>query len=81
MQKKGGGESFNELLTTLEKIHKNTLFNHSVKLLFKKSLIIVEVEFSSIEEANSFVPPDWFGEDVTNSILYHNSYLSTHPIN
>ena len=46
-----------------------------------KSLIIVEVEFSSIEEANSFVPPDWFGEDVTNSILYHNSYLSTHPIN
>lgn len=42
MQKKGGGESFNELLTTLEKIHKNTLFNHSVKLLFKKSLIIVE---------------------------------------
>ena len=30
-------------------------------------LILVEVEFSSEEEANSFVPPSWFGEDVTFS--------------
>ena len=39
-------------------------------------LVLVEVEFSSIEEANSFVPPEWFGEDVTESGKYHNSYLS-----
>lgn len=39
-------------------------------------LTLVEVEFESIEEANSFSPPDWFGEDVTNSGKYHNSYLS-----
>lgn len=39
-------------------------------------MLLVEVEFDSIEEANSFVPPEWFGEDVTNDGRYHNSYLS-----
>lgn len=39
-------------------------------------LILVEVEFSSEEEADSFVPPFWFGEDVTFSGKYHNSSLS-----
>ena len=38
-------------------------------------LMLAEVEFSSEEEANSFVPPAWFGEDVTFSGKYHNSYL------
>ncbi len=41
-------------------------------------LILVEVEFNSVEDANHFLPPDWFGEDVTNSNKYHNSYLSQH---
>lgn len=44
-------------------------------------LTIVEVEFDSIEEANMFTAPDWFGEDVTNSGKYHNSYLSQHGLN
>lgn len=39
-------------------------------------LKLAEVEFSSEEEANAFLPPAWFGEDVTFSVLYHNSYLS-----
>ena len=39
-------------------------------------LILAEVEFPSEEDANSFTAPDWFGEDVTFSKLYHNSYLS-----
>lgn len=39
-------------------------------------LRLVEVEFESIEEANVFVPPAWFGDDVTNSGEYHNSNLS-----
>lgn len=39
-------------------------------------LMLVEVEFSSEKEANSFVPPSWFGEDVTFSGKYHNSSLS-----
>lgn len=39
-------------------------------------LRIVEVEFETEEEANAFVPPDWFGDDVTNLKQYHNSTLS-----
>ena len=39
-------------------------------------LILAEVEFPSEEEANSFVAPEWFGEDVTYSNKYHNSNLS-----
>lgn len=39
-------------------------------------LLLAEVEFSSEEAANAFVPPDWFGEDVTFSPAYHNSALS-----
>lgn len=39
-------------------------------------LILAEVEFPSEEEANAFVAPDWFGEDVTFSTQYHNSNLS-----
>ena len=44
-------------------------------------LVIVEVEFNTVEEANAFHAPDWFGEDVTNSGTYHNSYLSQHGLN
>ena len=39
-------------------------------------LRLVEVEFDSEEEANAFIPPAWFGDDVTNSKKYHNSRLS-----
>lgn len=39
-------------------------------------LTLVEVEFSSEEEANAFVPPAWFGEDVTFDARYHNSQMS-----
>ena len=44
-------------------------------------LQLVEVEFSSVEEAEAFIPPEWFGEDVTNSGKYHNSYMSQHGLN
>ena len=41
-----------------------------------KGLYLTEVEFSSEEQALSYTPPTWFGEDVTNSGKYHNSRLS-----
>ncbi len=41
-----------------------------------KPLVIAEVEFPSIEEAESFVPPAWFYEDVTSDPKYQNSNLS-----
>ena len=39
-------------------------------------LFLAEVEFCSEEQANAYVPPAWFGEDVTYSSEYHNSTLS-----
>ena len=39
-------------------------------------LVIAEVEFPSVEAANAFVPPAWFGEDVTENPAYSNSNLS-----
>lgn len=39
-------------------------------------LILAEVEFASEDAANAFVPPVWFGEDVTFDGRYHNSYMS-----
>ena len=39
-------------------------------------LVLAEVEFETEEEARCFVPPGWFGEDVTFSSKYHNSVLS-----
>lgn len=40
-------------------------------------LMLAEVEFDTVEEAEHFLPPEWFGEDVTSSSKYHNSTLST----
>lgn len=39
-------------------------------------LTLVEVEFETVEQANAFQAPEWFGEDVTHSGTYHNSWLS-----
>lgn len=39
-------------------------------------LMLAEVEFDTVEEAEHFLPPEWFGEDVTSSSKYHNSTLS-----
>ncbi len=39
-------------------------------------LVIAEVEFTSIEEANAFIAPDWFEKDVTSDRRYHNSNIA-----
>ena len=39
-------------------------------------LIIAEVEFPTVEEAESFIPPAWFAKDVTSDPQYQNSNLS-----
>ena len=39
-------------------------------------LIMAEIEFTSIEMANAFIPPEWFDEDVTMNVEYHNSNMS-----
>lgn len=39
-------------------------------------LLLAEIEFPTVEAANAFQIPDWFLEDVTQDIRYHNSYMS-----
>lgn len=39
-------------------------------------LRIVEVEFPSVEAADTFTPPAWFGEDVSTDPRYRNSWLA-----
>lgn len=39
-------------------------------------LIVVEVEFETEENANDFIPPDWFGEEITNNPYYKNKNLA-----
>lgn len=41
-----------------------------------QGFINVEVEFKDLSSANDFIPPDWFGEDVTKNPQYTNVYLS-----
>lgn len=54
--------------------------SHTIELdIFEGDLAplqLAEVEFATEEDANNFVPPAWFGEDVTFSNKYHNSTLS-----
>lgn len=45
-----------------------------------EGMVLAEVEFESEEQANLFSPPDWFDQDVTYSMEYHNSYLSSKPL-
>jgi len=39
-------------------------------------LYLAEVEFESASEATHFIPPNWFGNDVTEDGRYHNSNMS-----
>ena len=41
-----------------------------------EGVIIAEVEFDTVEEANAFVPPEWFDKDVTFDGRYHNNVMS-----
>lgn len=39
-------------------------------------LLLAEIEFPTEEAANAFRMPDWFSEDVTQDVRYHNSHMS-----
>ena len=43
-------------------------------------LMTVEVEFGNIDDAKAFIPPEWFGREVTGEAGYANSSLSTHGL-
>ena len=39
-------------------------------------LVVVEVEFPSSEDMNKFIPPSWFGADITQEEFSANSFLA-----
>lgn len=41
-----------------------------------EGLVTVEVEFSNIIDAKRFIPPNWFGEEITYNEDYKNKNLS-----
>ena len=41
-----------------------------------QGLLLVEVEFPDTAAANAFVPPAWFGTEVSNDPRYRNSWLA-----
>jgi adenylate cyclase len=41
-----------------------------------RTLILVEAEFASVAQAREFVPPEWFGLDVTDDPAYKNRNLA-----
>jgi len=41
-----------------------------------EGLYLAEVEFGSVEEAEAFKAPEWFGRDVTMDSAYHNSVMA-----
>jgi adenylate cyclase len=41
-----------------------------------RTLVLVEVEFARVEQAREFVPPEWFGRDVTGEAAYRNRNLA-----
>lgn len=45
-----------------------------------KGLLIAEVEFASEKESETFVAPDWFGDEVTEDEKYKNQQLALHGL-
>ena len=41
-----------------------------------EGLVLAEVEFESLEQANAYIPPEWFGRDVSITGEYQNNKLS-----
>ncbi len=81
------GEAFAHLLTKADGmiIQKTRYFipdgnGYTIELdVFEKELeplVLAEVEFEDVKKAKAYVPPAWFGRDVTNDSVYHNSSLS-----
>lgn len=52
------------------------LFEYDEYLGHLKGLFVVEVEFETIEQADGFVVPEFFGDEVTGNTFFANENLS-----
>lgn len=43
-------------------------------------MLMVEVEFPTVDASRQFTPPDWFGKEVTDDKRYKNKWLAAHGI-
>lgn len=76
-------------VTETEAVHKNRYFiplagsltaELDIYLQKLEGLVTVEVEFDTVEDAEKFTPPEWFGKDVTSDYRYKNSSLAVHGL-
>jgi len=44
-----------------------------------EGLVLAEVEFTDEQQAQAFIPPSWFLDEVSADHRYYNHYLSEHP--
>ena len=67
-------------LLTISKIRYNLIiegeYKEAVIDIFETGKILIEVEFDSIEQAENFVVPECFGDEVTNDEAYKNVNLA-----
>lgn len=59
----------NNLIAELDIYHKNL-----------EGLLTVEVEFDSEKDSEKFIPPHWFGKDVTHDSRYKNSNVAVYGV-
>ena len=45
-----------------------------------ENLQTVEVEFDTLEQADSFIPPEWFADEISSDIRYSNAYLALYGL-
>jgi CYTH domain-containing protein len=50
--------------------------NAEVDTFADRELILVEVEFTTVDQAREFVAPEWFGREVTDDPAYKNRNLA-----
>ncbi len=82
ISKDEGEELFSKIQTNI--IEKTRYYlpygNYTVELDIYKGvfagLVVAEIEFSTLDEANSFTPPVWFGEDISEKKEYRNKILA-----
>lgn len=83
-------EEYNSLV---KKQEGNTIYKTRYKLMDKDQVVAIdifsgeleglaymEIEFTSEEEANAYITPDWVIKDVTDDIRYKNAYLARYGI-
>ena len=72
-------EIFNKCSRTISKTRYYMMvdkYQYEIDFYDEYEFIVLEIEFDSLEEAENFEVPSWFGEDVTFKLEYKNVNLA-----